>query len=301
MDYSKLGLYCSVGDKGNGKSLDQAKMILDSFKEYDKNARKYPDLPRRMALINQPLSAEMEQQHLNRDFIYWQNVHRLRHCFRPNCFILDPTSPFYIMDPKSVYFDRNFNPERPEHAVHDSDIFWDEIGRDFPAGSWNDTPKWVKAIFSHCRKRGNRVFANTQVFDDTDIAFRRQCDFILPLRKVVGSRDISATRPPVRWVWGLCIKNMWRREDFLAVAPQEYIDKDDEERREEVRRSRVNFFPSILWIRRRYVNIYNTRAELPPYMADKLDEQVLVCVKGKYCAKKDRHGKPHMVVRHLAI
>ena len=165
-DFRGLKSYLFFGNKGQGKSLLMSYIVQGLFNEYYYIERKYPSLPKRRLAINMNLSQSVDDRELGNHLVYWSN-------------------PRELVD------------------LRDTDIIWDEIGKDLPAVDWKETPKDIKQVFSHLRKRGNRLFANTQVYNDIDIAFRRQIDRTFKLSKVVGSPDISATMPPVDSVWGL--------------------------------------------------------------------------------------------------
>ena len=251
-DYQGLKIFLFYGKKGSGKSLYQSYLVLKLLKSYYKIEKKYPSLPHRKFYINQPLSEEFEKKELNKHFEYF-------------------TSPEQL------------------YAVRDSDILWDEIGKDLPAGSWNDTPKELKQGFSHLRKRGNRIFANTQVYEDIDISFRRQIDAAWRIKKMFGNRDISATLPPPKRVWGV-IK--LRHFDPMAL----------ESIRDELVRAELEEtgFPKFIFIRRKLVNLYDTTAELPPYQPNKLREVVMTCREGEKCLTPHKDGTPHRVVKHVS-
>lgn len=252
-DKSRPRIYLTYGKKGSGKSLAQAKEAFDLKKEYTKMEKKYPKLPKRILLSNQKFSNEMEK-HLAPNLYYWQNFAQLKYCPRKNCWR-----------------------GKEKHPVHDADIQHDEISKDFPAGGWQDTPRWVKVMFSHLRKRGNRYFANCQKYEDIDISFRRQIDHVYISRKVFGSREKMATRPPVKHLWGLIIKKELD-PDFIEHEP------DPKKRAEDaVIREIAEWF----FIRKKYVKAYDTQAELPAYKPDTLSHREQWC-EDPQCP---RHGK----------
>ena len=254
-----LKIYIFYGKKGNCKSLFQAKLAYHLIQTYKRQEKKFPDLPKRKLLINQSLNQQFYEE--NKDHIqYWTN-------------------------PEQLY------------QVRDSDILWDEIGKDLPAGSYKDTPKELKQVFSHLRKRGNRLFANTQVYEDIDISFRRQVDHAFQLKKVFGNRDISASLPPPKFIYGL-----FRVTEFDPM----YLEHEwDEMKREQ--QPKIKFWDSVLFwrnwhrIKRKWVELYDTTMELPPYMPDKLKEIVLICREGVNCTRPEKDGSPHKIVRHEIV
>lgn len=267
-DFSGLKIYLTYGKKGSGKSLSQARDAIKLFKEYLKTEVRYPKLPKRIYYGNQKFSKEIEAKFLGTRLFYWTNAKELRFCPRTDCWL-----------------------GKERHSLHDADIAHDEIGKDLPAGSWADTPKWFRQIFSHLRKRGNRYFANTQVYEDIDIAFRRQIDFAWEIKKVFGSGDVAASRPPIIRPWGLIIK---RKFDPMILEHE----RDPEKRanKQEVSGSGI---PEIFFITRKLVNAYNTKDELPPYKPDTLEHVDLYC-EDDNCPKHGRiNGTPK--IEHYRI
>jgi len=227
------------GRKGSGKSLISGRIVRELLASYKKAEKRYPQLPKRKVISNQKYTPQYESV-LGEHLKYW-------------------TNPLELVD------------------VRNSDIIWDEIGKDFPAGGWVDTPKDIKQVFSHLRKRGNRLFANTQTFEDIDIAFRRQCDRAFQIQKIMGSPDISASLPAPKWIWGLL---MVREFDPLEI-----------ERADNPSGEMALGFPALKWFTGRDVLIYDTTAELPPYRPDKMRHFELHCELGALCPDKKSHTK----------
>jgi len=229
---NKLGVYLFYGNKGAGKSIYQTYIFLTLLKSYYRQEKKYPYLPKRKYYSSQKFSKEIEEKELGKHLEYWTN-------------------------PRQLY------------KLRDCDIGWDEIGKDLPAGSWEGTPKELKQVFSHLRKRGNRIFANTQIFEDIDISFRRQIDKAYKISKIFSSRDISATLPNPKWIWGI-----------IKIA--EFDPMDLEHVRDEKFRFSISAFPEFIFLTKRLTQMYDTSMELPAYMPDKLEHKEQHCI-DPYC------------------
>ncbi|AXH76354.1 MAG: zonular occludens toxin [Inoviridae sp.] len=227
-NFRGLKSYLFYGNKGNGKSLVYASIVDSLLSEYRYIERKYPKLPKRVLYSNQNL--KLHDSFASDHIRFWSSPRQLA-------------------------------------SVRNSDILWDEVGKDLPASSWQETPKDIKQIFSHLRKRGNRLFANTQVYDDIDISFRRQIDRTFKTIKFVGSPDISATMPPVAHPWGLIILME--------------MDKNSLENESDADKQKKSFkfsLPRFCFIERGYIDLYDTTAELPPYRPLELEHLIYKCV-----------------------
>lgn len=251
-------IYLFYGKKGSGKSLFQARLAYELIQEYYRTEKKYPNLPHRKYFSSQKLSPAFEAKELGKHLEYWTHPDQL-------------------------------------YKVRDADIGWDEIGKDIPAGSWADTPKELKQVFSHLRKRGNRLFANTQVFEDIDIAFRRQIDHAYLIEKIWGSRDISITLPPIKFIYGII-----RKTEF---DPLHLEFERNPEYREELKPSffQILHFSNYMWIKRQWINLYDTKSELPAYRARGLKEWILECEEKENCQLKDKFGRPHRKIIHEPV
>jgi len=200
----------TYGRPGEGKSLDQARTALQLFKSYERTERRYPDLPHRQMWSNQKFSEEIEAKELGEHLFYWENPRQLK-------------------------------------DVRHSDILWDEIANHLPADSFKDTPRWLRALFAQHRKRGNRIFANTQDYKAVDINVRRMVGKAYKLRKLIGSRDISVTLPPVKRIWGVCMMSQ--------LDPQGY--KEDDKKF-----VGASIIPTFFLIEKRYCEIFDTSQKI---------------------------------------
>lgn len=263
-----MGRYITfiVGRKGDGKSLYEATYGLQLIKGYYAREKRYPQLKRRIYMSKQKFSPLIEKKELvsdenpNGHLYYWTHVDQLSTCPRKNCW----------KDDKA-------------HHLHNADIAWDEIGNDLPPDHWKDTPDWLRQVFSHCRKRGNRIFANAQQYDMVDIHFRRQVDVALVVKKIIGTRDIDATRPDPKFVFVL--------QKINEFDPIQMEHEDDP------RRLETNVWPSLRYYTKRDTEIFDTSFELPPYQVTRMREIVMECIEGDKCRDKKNHTK----VRHVPL
>jgi len=226
ININALTLYLFIGDKGSGKSLFAAKLADYVLKQYKRVEKRYPTLSKRKFYSHEKFNKITETLFGDR-LVYWENYRQL-------------------------------------YSVRNADIYWDEVAKDLPQDSWKDTPRELRQVFSHCRKRGNRIFLNCQNIKDLDVNVKRQLDYLYRVRKWFGSRDISASLPPVKRVWGLIsftrydVQKVLAQDDFDLVKPKSFI-------------------PSFLLLRKKYIDLYDTTAEIPAYRPDELEHYELHC------------------------
>lgn len=167
-------------------------------------------------------------------------------------------------------------------SLSDVDVVIDEVATYLPADRWKDTSYEVRRMFAQHRKRGMEIYANTQAYKMVDINFRRMIHRYYELSKLIGNRDPSPTLPPVKTIWGLIA--MWQM-DPLKI--------EDDEKKET-----MNFMniPEFLMIRKKWVEMYDTREDIKPAPADPKEHVEIFC---------ERHGieGPHAcnwsVVKHV--
>jgi len=130
--------------------------------------------------------------------------------------------------------------------LRDCDVLMDEVGTYFDSRLWAELPQEVRRWTAQHRKFGIDIFGTAQDFAQVDKSFRRVTSDLLYLTKVIGSRDISSTRPPPRLVWGIVFV---RRMD-----PTVYDELKS--------KFSSSGMPQFMIIDRRGIGIFDTRAEI---------------------------------------
>lgn len=130
--------------------------------------------------------------------------------------------------------------------LRDCDVVIDEVATYFDARLWETLSLEMRRWLAQHRKFGIEIYGTSQDFAQVDKAFRRLTSDLLYLTKLVGSRDISATRPPPRFVWGLCM--------VRHLDPTVY----DEQKS----KFGAGGLPSFMTITRSGVELFDTRAEV---------------------------------------
>jgi len=245
----------------NCKSLEQARLSEKLFEEYHKVEKKYPNLPHRILLTNQRLSdkltkIELEHGHLK----YWNEPEEFRYCPRINCWR---------------------SPNR--HKLHDCDLFLDEGATLFPADYWRETPLWLRKMWAQHRHNGLRIVMLTQDFKAIDINCRRMLWTSYYMHKIIGSRDISPTLPPlVKWtIWNYiksffggadCIWGVYtcRKIDPVLMESDPLIMlsiKMDKEKKIGLQQMKLVGVPKYHFITWHKVNLFDTTQDVEEYEA----------------------------------
>jgi len=89
--------------------------------------------------------------------------------------------------------------------LRDADVFVDEVGNYFDSRLWADLTLDARRWLAQGAKMGIEMYATAQDFAQVDKAFRRLTNHLFLITKLIGSPRPSATRPPIRRIWGLCM------------------------------------------------------------------------------------------------
>jgi len=144
--------------------------------------------------------------------------------------------------------------------LHDCDIIWDEIATELDARNWNNLSIEMKRFLSQYRKRGIDIYGNTQDFSMVDQRARLMISNVRTLRKVIGSRDISTTKPNPKHIWGLVLIR-----DVVNF------------RETDLQKKKFELLPSFLLIERILVDIYDTRQDIALGKPPPLRHEIRFC------------------------
>lgn len=243
-------IFFTVGRKGSGKSLYESRRALRILNGYYATEKKHPNLKRRIYFSKQKFAERIEEKELwNADknpqghLFYWRTAYDLLTCPRRDCWRGDAP-----------------------HPLHNADVFWDEIADDIPREKWNELPEDLKQVFSHARKRGVRIFANTQKYEMVAIDFRRQCDEAVWLVKIIGSRDIDVSLPDVKHVWVLQMASHF--------DPLDMENENDPRGLAQLRQG----WPKFHFYTSRDVSVFDTQWEVPPTVYNRYREEKPICI-----------------------
>lgn len=163
-----------VGLPGNGKSVTTANKAVSLLKRNKRNIKKYGVT--RILWSNLHFSKEIEE--------------RFKGLIR------------YWKDPIELL------------SVENADIIWDEISRHLDSTQWQNTPVDLKGWFQQHDKVGVDIYANTQDFATVDVSARRVAEHVIHIKKLIGSRRPSNTKPPVTNPWGLIVPRHVDRKSY---------------------------------------------------------------------------------------
>jgi len=144
--------------------------------------------------------------------------------------------------------------------LHDCDIIWDEIATELDSRNWVNLSSEMKRFLSQYRKRGVDIYANTQDFSMIDQRARLMITSVRTLTKVVGSRDISTTKPPPKRIWGLVMVR--EVENWKETEPE---------------KKKYAMVPSFFFITRRLCSMYDTRQDIQVGEKPRLKHSVVYC------------------------
>jgi len=131
-------------------------------------------------------------------------------------------------------------------VLRDVDVAIDEVATYFDARLWETLSLEMRRWLAQHRKFGVEIYGTSQDFAQVDKAFRRLTDTLFYLRKLFGSRDISATKPNPKHIWGLSL--------VKELDPTKY----DEEKS----KFATSGIPRLMTITREKTQVFDTRAEV---------------------------------------
>lgn len=132
-------------------------------------------------------------------------------------------------------------------SLEECDIICDEVANYWNSRMWQDMSTDELQWLSQGAKRGIEFYGASQDFAMVDKGFRRLTNRLFFIYKIIGSRRPSATKPPVRSVWGVCL--------VFEMDPRLY--KEDE-----AVMQRKSLIPDWFTIQKKYCDLFNTNERI---------------------------------------
>jgi len=195
------------GLPGSGKSMKLGQTVIDLLYRNKKWAKKTGIV--RKVYLNLKMSGLVEK-HFSDQVIYWSDLRELT-------------------------------------KLRDADVVIDEVATYFDARLWETLSLEMRRWLSQHRKFGIEIYGTTQDFAQVDKAFRRLTSNLIHLQKLFGSGDISPTKPPPRYIWGLVLEK--------ELDPTVYDELKS-------KFAPNGIIPKFSLITRRKTQVFDTRAEV---------------------------------------
>lgn len=130
-------------------------------------------------------------------------------------------------------------------SIRDADVFWDEIATHLDSTQWQNMSLEIKRWLQQHRKFGIEVYGTTQDFAMIDKSMRRLTSHLFIISKLIGSPDKSATRPPVKFIWGV--------STISAMDPTQYDENESKQKAG---------FPSFMFLSKEGTEVFDTTQEI---------------------------------------
>lgn len=208
------------GAPGNGKSLYTARL---AYRLYKRNLKWYKKTGIRRPIYSNLKFSQLFENEAEGFIFYWSDVSELV-------------------------------------RLSDCDVIWDEIATELDSRNFAELSVEMKRFLSQYRKRGIDIYANTQDFSMIDKRARLMISAVYTLNKIIGSRDISTTKPNPKYIWGL----------ILIRRVLNFKEEDPEKKKYE-------FIPSFMLIERHLIDLYDTRQDIPLGKPAPLKHRELYC------------------------
>jgi hypothetical protein len=160
--------------------------------------------------------------------------------------------------------------------LEECDIFIDELLYYFDAQLWKETGQNTKRFIAIHRHLGVEIYATSQDFAQVDISFRRLTDKLFYLSKIASSREPSATKPPIKWIWGCSF--------VYTINPVDY--KEDQKEN----KTHIDWPWPFFWINRELTEVYDTKQKFENIPLSPYKHLVRHC-EDPNCTLVGKHGK----------
>jgi len=147
-------------------------------------------------------------------------------------------------------------------SMTECDLYIDELQTYFDSRTFADLPLDVRLWLSQSTKMGVQIVGATQDFGQVDKSFRRLCNSVFYVQKIMGSRRPMKTSPAVKRIWGFFF--VWR------LDPRTFDGEQFEMKSE-------NWVPSIKRLKKSDVKMFNTQQRVELSNPPPLQKVIRIC------------------------
>lgn len=151
-------------------------------------------------------------------------------------------------------------------GMTECDLFIDELGAYFDSRTFADLPLDVRLWLAQADKLGVHIYGGAQDWGQIDVSYRRLVKRLFEVKKVIGTRRPSQSRPGAKNPWALILA--------YKVAPA--INADSSELKT------LSIFPQFHLMGRKAVSRFDTNARVKPSAPPPLKKIVRVCPEDGY-------------------
>lgn len=155
--------------------------------------------------------------------------------------------------------------------LEECDLYIDELQTYFDSRTFADLPLDVRLWLSQSAKMGVEIVGATQDFGLVDKSFRRLCNQVYYVQKIVGSRRPKRTLSGSKFIWGLFIK--W------SLSPRSFEG-------EQIEMKSDSIFPSITFLHKEDIKMFNTQERVIMSDPPPLIKQVRICLEDGFTRTK---------------
>lgn len=250
------------GERGFGKTLEQADQMMKVFKYWVYLWNNYPSVKHGIILTNQLLSEQGKKEAQNillkakipialeQVYYHFDDGGEMQFCPRKNCWR-----------------------GKKKHMLHGALIVLDDISTYLPADGWQGTPLWLRKQWTQAQHLGLHFLFNCQVPFAYDVNARRATAICYRFDKLIGSDRPDETAKEIKTIWGVYVKRQIKAKflwQFGDMEPEQIADFKEAQKMKEKMTGKASPFSkmwasSVHWISNKKSNRYDTLQDVKEY------------------------------------
>jgi len=148
-------------------------------------------------------------------------------------------------------------------SLTECDLYIDELATYFDSRTFADLPLDVRLWLAQSSKMGVQIVGAAQDFGQIDKSFRRLCNKVYLVQKIMGSRRPMKTAPKVRFAWGIF--------NIYEIDPRTFAGDQTEMKT-------LSFFPSWFMLRKKDIEFFDTQKRVSMSDPPPLIKYTRVCL-----------------------